>query len=73
MALPLLEDGASWFIAPAPDVLLTEAAVEDVTTDQRGALVQAHAIFDRVRLDALSSAESLELIEELAEQWKPGQ
>ncbi len=57
----------------APDVLLTEAAVEDVTTDQRGAVVQAHAIFDRVRLDALSSAESLELIEELAEQWKPGQ
>jgi transcriptional regulator with XRE-family HTH domain len=57
----------------APDVLLTEAAVEDVTTDQRGALVQAYAIFDRVRLDALSSTESLEFIKELAEQWKPGQ
>jgi hypothetical protein len=54
-------------------VLLTEAAVEDVTTDQRGALMQAHAIFDRVRLDALSSSESLEFIKELAEQWKPGQ
>jgi hypothetical protein len=57
----------------APDVLLTEAAVEDVTTDQRGALMQAHAIFDRVRLDALSRAESLEYIKELAEQWIPGQ
>jgi hypothetical protein len=57
----------------APDVLLTEATVEDVTTDQRGALVQAHAIFDRVRWDALSRAESLEYITELAEQWKPGQ
>jgi transcriptional regulator with XRE-family HTH domain len=57
----------------APDVLLTEAAVEDVTTDQRGALMQAHAIFDRVRLDALSRAESLEFIKELAEQWIPGQ
>jgi transcriptional regulator with XRE-family HTH domain len=57
----------------APDVLLTEAAVQDVTTDQHGVLMQAHAIFDRVRLDALSRAESLELIKELAEQWKPGQ
>jgi transcriptional regulator with XRE-family HTH domain len=57
----------------APDVLLTEAAVEDVTTDKRGALMQAHAIFDRVRLDALSRTESLEFIKELAEQWKPGQ
>jgi len=57
----------------SPDVLLTEAAVEDGTTDQRGALVQAYAIFDRVRLDALSQAESLEFIKELAEQWKPGQ
>jgi transcriptional regulator with XRE-family HTH domain len=56
----------------APDVLLTEAAIEDVTTDQRGALVQAHTIFDRVRLDALSKVESLEFIKELAEQWKPG-
>jgi transcriptional regulator with XRE-family HTH domain len=57
----------------APDVLLTEAAVEDVTTDQRGPLMQAHAIFDRVRLDALSRVESLEFVKELAEQWKPGQ
>jgi len=57
----------------APDVLLTEATIEDVTTDQSGALMQAHAIFDRVRLDALSRTESLEFIKELAEQWKPGQ
>lgn len=52
----------------APDVLLTEGAVQDMTTDERGALVQAHAIFDKVRLDALSRAESLEFIEELADQ-----
>jgi transcriptional regulator with XRE-family HTH domain len=57
----------------APDVLLTEAAIRDITTDERGALMQAHAIFDRVRWDALSRAESLEFTEELAEQWKPGQ
>jgi transcriptional regulator with XRE-family HTH domain len=57
----------------APDVLLTEATIEDVTTDQSGALMQAHANFDRVRLDALSRTESLEFIKELAKQWKPGQ
>jgi transcriptional regulator with XRE-family HTH domain len=57
----------------APDVLLTEAAVQDVTTDEAGPLMQANAIFDRVRLDALSQADSLEFIKELAEQWKPGQ
>lgn len=57
----------------APDVLLTEGAVQDVTTDNRGALMQAHAIFDRVRLDALSKAESLGFIKELADQCKPGQ
>ena len=57
----------------APDVLLMDA-VEDVTTDQRPSLVQAHAIFDRVRLDALPKAESLEYIGELADQlWKPRQ
>jgi transcriptional regulator with XRE-family HTH domain len=51
----------------APDVLLTEGAVEDSTTDLSGPLMQAHAIFDRVRLDALSGTESLELIKGLAE------
>lgn len=68
--------GGAFTIASLPDasdVLLTEAAVEDVTTDQRGALMQAHAIFDRVRLDALPRTQSLEFIKELAEQWKPGQ
>lgn len=57
----------------APEVLLTEAAIEDVTSDRRGAVMQALAIFDRVRLDALSKVESLEFIKELAEQWRPGQ
>jgi hypothetical protein len=52
----------------APDVLLTEAAVRDVTTDDPAELLQAHAIFDRVRLDALSRAQSLEFITELADQ-----
>jgi transcriptional regulator with XRE-family HTH domain len=57
----------------APDVMLMDA-VQDVTTDQPPALLQAHVIFDRVRLDALSKAESLEFIAELAEQqWKPRQ
>jgi transcriptional regulator with XRE-family HTH domain len=57
-----------------PDVLLTEAAVRDVTTDEPPALVQAHGIFDRVRLDALSRTQSLEFIKELADQiWRSGQ
>jgi transcriptional regulator with XRE-family HTH domain len=50
-----------------PDVLLTEGAVRDDTTDDPSALLQAHAIFDRVRLDAFSKAQSLEFITELAE------
>jgi transcriptional regulator with XRE-family HTH domain len=54
----------------APDVLLTEA-VEDVTTDKPGVLRKAHAIFDRVRLDALSGPQSLELIAKVAKECKP--
>jgi transcriptional regulator with XRE-family HTH domain len=58
----------------APDVLLTEAAVRDLTTDDPAGLLQAHTIFDRVRLDAFSRAQSLELITELADQiWRSGQ
>lgn len=58
----------------APDVLLTEAAVRDLTTDDPPELLQAHGIFDRVRLDALSRAQSLEFITELADQiWRSGQ
>jgi transcriptional regulator with XRE-family HTH domain len=53
----------------APDVLLMEA-VQDVTTDEPPAIMQAHAIFDRVRWDALSRTQSLEYITELAEQWR---
>lgn len=57
----------------APDVMLM-GAVEDVPSDQPSTVLRAHAIFDRVRLDALSKAESLEYIGELAEQlWKPRQ
>jgi transcriptional regulator with XRE-family HTH domain len=56
------------------DVLLTEGAVRDVTTDDPSELLQAHGIFDRVRLDALSKAQSLEFIMELADEiWRPRQ
>jgi transcriptional regulator with XRE-family HTH domain len=58
----------------APDVLLSESAVRDVTTDEPAELLQAHGIFDLVRLDALSKAQSLEFIMELADQiWRSGQ
>lgn len=52
------------------DVMLMDA-VEDVTTDQRTAIREGQAIFDRVRLDALSGPESLELIMKAAEECKP--
>jgi hypothetical protein len=45
--------------------------VEDVTTDKRPAIRAGLAIFDRVRLDALSGPESLELIMKAAEACKP--
>jgi transcriptional regulator with XRE-family HTH domain len=58
----------------APDVLLTEGAVRDAITDDPAELLQAHAIFDKVRLDALSKAQSLEFITELADEiWRPRQ
>jgi transcriptional regulator with XRE-family HTH domain len=53
----------------APDVLLTEA-VEDATTENRSRVRKGLDIFDRVRYDALPRAASLELIREVAEQWK---
>jgi hypothetical protein len=57
----------------APDVLLTEGAVRDVTTDDPADLLQVHGIFDKVRLDALSKAQSLEFITKLADQiWRSG-
>jgi transcriptional regulator with XRE-family HTH domain len=52
------------------DVMLMDA-VEDVTTDKRPAIRAGLAIFDRVRLDALSGPESLELIMKAAEECKP--
>jgi transcriptional regulator with XRE-family HTH domain len=52
------------------DVMLMDA-VEDVTTDKRAAIREGQAIFDRVRLDALSGPESLELIAKAAEECKP--
>jgi transcriptional regulator with XRE-family HTH domain len=52
------------------DVMLMDA-VEDVTTDKRPTIRAGLAIFDRVRLDALSGPESLELIMKAAEECKP--
>jgi transcriptional regulator with XRE-family HTH domain len=52
------------------DVMLMNA-VEDVTTDKRPAIRDALAIFDRVRLVALSGPESLEIIMKAAESCKP--
>ena len=52
------------------DVMLM-GAVQDVTTDKRAAIREGQAIFDRVRLDALSGPESLELIVKEAEECKP--
>ena len=52
------------------DVMLM-GAVEDVTTDSRPAIRGGLAIFDRVRLEALSGPESLELIMKAAESCRP--
>jgi transcriptional regulator with XRE-family HTH domain len=52
------------------DVMLM-GAIEDVTTDSRAAIRAGLGIFDRVRLDALSGPESLDLILKAAEQCKP--
>jgi transcriptional regulator with XRE-family HTH domain len=52
------------------DVMLM-GAVEDVTTDKRPAIRAGLGIFDRVRLDAFSGPESLELILKVAEECKP--
>jgi transcriptional regulator with XRE-family HTH domain len=52
------------------DVMLMDA-VEDVTTDKRPAIRGGLAIFDRVRLEALSGVESLELIARAAEECEP--
>jgi hypothetical protein len=46
-------------------------AVEDVTTDKRPTIRTGLEIFDRVRLDAFSGPESLELILKAAEACKP--
>jgi transcriptional regulator with XRE-family HTH domain len=52
------------------DVMLM-GAVEDVTTDKRPAIRAGLTIFDRVRLDALSGPESIELIMKAAEECEP--
>jgi transcriptional regulator with XRE-family HTH domain len=52
------------------DVMLM-GAVEDVTTDKRPTIRAGLEIFDRVRLEALSGPESLELIMKAAEECKP--
>lgn len=51
------------------DVMLM-GAIEDVTTHKRSAIQAGLAIFDRVRLHAVSGPESLELIAKVAEECK---
>ena len=51
------------------DVMLM-GAIEDVTTDKRSAIRAGQMIFDRVRLEALSGPESIELIVKVAEKCK---
>ncbi len=51
------------------DVMLM-GAIEDVTTDKRSAIRAGQMIFDRVRLEALSGPESIELIVKVAEECK---
>jgi transcriptional regulator with XRE-family HTH domain len=53
------------------DVMLQEGVYEDVTTDQRPAIRVGLEIFDRVRLDAFSKAESIELIMKAADSCNP--
>jgi hypothetical protein len=53
------------------DVLLKDAVEQDIMTDKRSSVRTALGIFDRVRLDALSGPESLELIMKVAEEWNP--
>ena len=52
------------------DVMLM-GAIEDVTTEKRSAIRTGQMIFDRVRLEALSGPESVELIVKVAEKCKP--
>lgn len=52
------------------DVML-QNGVEDVTTDKRASIRASMAIFDRVRLDALPKAGSIELIMKAADSCKP--
>lgn len=52
------------------DVLLM-GAIEDVTTDNRSKVREGLAIFDRIRWEAFSGPESLELIVKAAEPCKP--
>jgi transcriptional regulator with XRE-family HTH domain len=52
------------------DVLLMDA-LEDVTTDNRSKVREGLTIFDRVRWEAFSGPESLELIVKAAESCKP--
>ena len=46
-------------------------ALEDITTGKRSTIRTALEIFDRVRLDALSGPESLDLIVKVAEECRP--
>ena len=52
-----------------PEVLLSEALVEDQVTQDVSAVLKASATFDHVRGDAASRAESRALMMEALERW----
>jgi transcriptional regulator with XRE-family HTH domain len=52
------------------DVMLM-GAIEDMTSDSRSTIKVGQMIFDRVRLEALSGPDSIELIAKVAEECKP--
>lgn len=62
----------SFTIASVDDTeVMLMGAIEDVTTDKRSAIRAGQMIFDRVRLEALSGPQSIELIAKVAEECKP--
>ena len=53
----------------APEVLAAEAVVEDQVTNDVSAVLKASVTFDQVRADALSRADSRDLLQEAMERW----
>jgi hypothetical protein len=60
-------------MAQTPDALVAhlEHIAEGMTTDSPAIVAEASIRFDSLRADAYRRSESLALIEEMAEKWKP--